>query len=229
MSVLGQNNSTNKTVDLTIVGSLVANKATVREVTDKFGQATEELARPESTLLQYKSNDNVYLFTFNENRKLYDFIFDNQSKNLPDRLTYSDIKQARTSKTKAEIQKKLGQPTKIIIHDQNETWYYSAGDEAAPQKTLIIGYDLTSPTIVKSYNYYANFDSVAPFSSEVINSFIKGSTSSADIERKLGKPSKIIMSNESENWFYTSKKSTLIVYFDKQSKINDFLFQRSSN
>jgi outer membrane protein assembly factor BamE (lipoprotein component of BamABCDE complex) len=225
----GQNNSTTKTVDLNAVGNLVANKATVLQVIDKFGEATQELVRPENALLDYKINGNEYLFKFDETKKLNNFIFDNQSKNSTANLSYADIKQARDFKTKAEIQNKLGQPNHIIINDENETWYYTVGEETSPQKTLIIRFELTAPTIVKSYNYYADFDNSKSFSSDAINSFIKGSTSSADVENKLGKPSKIILSNEKEDWYYMSKNSTLIVYFDKQSKVNDFLYSRGSD
>jgi outer membrane protein assembly factor BamE (lipoprotein component of BamABCDE complex) len=224
----GQNKSTAKTVDLNTVGSLVANKATVQEVTDKFGEATQELVRPESALLEYQLNGSVYLFKFDEKKKLYDFIFDNQGQILTD-LSYADIKQARNSKTKSEIQNRFAQPSHIIINDENETWYYTVGEETSSQKTLIICFELASPTIVKSYNYYADFDNSKAFSSDVINSFIKGSSSSADIENKLGKPSKIILNSEREDWYYTSKSSTLIVYFDKQSKLNDFLYSRDSS
>lgn len=225
--VFGQGNPTNKTLDLNVIGSLVANKATVHEVTDKFGQATEELVRPDHTLLQYKLDDNLYLLKFDKERKLYDFVFVNQSKKQPE-LSYSDIKQARNFATKAEIKSKLGQPTQVTANDKNEVWYYTVEENTAAQKTLIVRFDLSAPSVVKSYNYYADSDDAAAFSSEVINSFIKGATSSTDIENKLGKPSKIILDSESENWYYTSKNTTLIVYFDKQSRVNDFLYQRSS-
>lgn len=48
---------------------------------------------------------------------------------------------------------------------------------------------------------FADSDNTAIVSSEIINSFIKGSSSSADIETKLGKPSKIILNSETENWY----------------------------
>ena len=83
--------------------------------------------------------------------------------------------------------------------------------------------------MVKSYNYYANSDSAVAFSPDVINSLIKGSTRSSDIEKKLGEPSRIILDPNTEDWYYTSKNTTLIVYFDKQSVVNDYLYHRTSN
>ncbi len=171
--VPGQNNPSNKNVDLNIVGNLVADKATVNEVMAKFGQATEELVTPEQSLLQYKSGDNLYLFKFDKERKLNDFLFVNQSKNLADHLSYSDVKQARNFKTKTELSKKLGHPTQITVNDTTEVWHYTFNKKTEAQKTLIVRFNLSSPSVVKSYKYFADFNNTAEVPSQLISSFIR--------------------------------------------------------
>ncbi len=216
-----------KEIDLNIAESLI-NKATPGQVKATFGEASDEVISPTHALLLYRVGSKEYLFKFNEDKKLNAFVFDNKAENAASQLSYTDVKEARTFTKKGDISKKLGQPTQVTIDNNNEVWYYKFGYEPAAEKVLIVNYDISTPSIVKSYNYYADAHTSFAVSSDILSSFTKGVSSLKEIEKKLGQPTKVIMSRQSEDWYYTSSTTTLIVYFDKESRLSNYLFEKKS-
>lgn len=225
--LFGQVN-TKKEIDLNIVESLI-NKATPGQVKATFGEASDEVISPTHALLLYKVGSKEYVFKFNEDKKLTAFVLDNKAENAAAQLSYSDVKEARIFTKKSDISKKLGQPTQVTIDNNNEVWYYKYGNEPLAEKVLIVNFDLLTPSIVKSYNYYADAHASSAVSSDILSSFTIGVLNLKEIEKKLGQPTKVIMNKQSEDWYYTSPNTTLIVYFDKESRLNDYLFKKESD
>lgn len=163
----GQTN-TKKEIHLNIVESLI-NKASLAQVKAAFGEASDEVVSPANALLLYKINGKEYLFKFNEDKKLTAFVLDNKAKNAAAQLFYTDVKEARTFTKKDDISKKLGLPTQATIDNNSEVWYYKFGREPSAEKVLIVSYDLSTPSIVKSYNYYADAHASFAVSSDILN------------------------------------------------------------
>ena len=228
LNVIGQKSSSAKDIDITTIGTLLAKKATVSQAIQMLGEPIEQIANPERTLLQYENENNLYALKFDKDKKLYDFVFINKSKNPVDKIGYETVKQARDVKTKKEINSKLGLPSQISANGDIETWYYTFEGNKV-QKTLIVRFDLTNPEIVKSYSYTIFFNNEKAVSSLSISDLVVGSSTNHDVENKLGNPSQLILDKDQEKWYYLNPQSTLLVYFDKQSKVNDYVYHKGSN
>ncbi len=214
---------------LKTVGELIGT-ATADQVKTRFNEPTDELISPESHLLLYKlrADSTQFLFKFGGDRKLRSFTLDDQRKRPLAQLQYAKAKEARSSSSKDEILAKLGYPQQVIIEGTRETWYYKFGNKPLGEKNIVVDYSPSQPQVVKNFKYYADLNNSATFTSDIISLIKKGMSGLDDIEKELGEPTKVLMSATRENWYYISGQSTLVVYFDNQSKVKDYLFSKKA-
>ncbi len=214
---------------LKTVGELIGT-ATADQVKTQFNEPSDELISPESHLLLYKLkvDSTQVLFKFGDDRTLRSFTLDDRRKRPLTQLQYAKAKEARFGSSKDEILTKLGYPQQVIIENAQETWYYKFGNKQSGEKNIVVNYSLSQPQVVKDFKYYADLNNSAAFTSDMIRSIKKGIADVDDVEKELGEPTKVLMSATRENWYYISGQSTLIVYFDNQSKVKDYLFARKA-
>lgn len=210
-------------LDLGSVSSLMQSKASPTEVMKSFALSPEEYTTPDYTILKYKSEGKDYMFRFSGDRKLTDFSYTNSNENQFNEASYSVIRHLVHS-SKKDLLHKLGTPAMITIHGNTETWSYRIHQQKGKRKMLAISFDVQTSD-VKSYNFCADNDVLKTVSSDMLTAFKKGITKIEEIEKALGEPSKLIVTQNQEEWYYISADSRLVVYFDAKSHLTNYLFE----
>lgn len=212
-------------ISITKLGDWVTQKVSGDDVAKALGTSTLETITPNETIWQYKFNRDVCTLYFDKDRKLTRVTFINQVPVAVNNLSYEKIKAAKTASSKKEIMATFGRPSQLSATGMEEVWYYSTAE-----KTLLFYFDLANADHIKRYSYSEDSRRETALTSSVPTAFHVGETTISEVEGLLGKPSKLTLESEGqEQWFYQSQRSTLLVMFDKQSKLRDFSFQRNGN
>ena len=128
--------------------------------------------------------------------------------------------------SKQQLIKEIGSPIMMNSFKSIEEWLYNCETDKGANKQLRISFD-TEKGVINKYEYYADNKTSQQISSDLVETLQKGISQLKEVEQRLGVPSKIILSDKNETWYYTSDNSMLIVYFDAQSAVKDYQYHYS--
>lgn len=137
-----------------------------------------------------------------------------------------DIEKVRTllanKSTVQEVVKLFGQPGKRTLSDADEAWYY--GEEG---NRLMIDFNVVNDKLRSFFYHFVPANSSKSISYEAVKSIKKDITTISDIKQRLGEPTQIKMSPETEDWFYQTGDSWLQVEFKTgKDKVLNFFYNQ---
>ncbi|XZF16678.1 hypothetical protein ACTHGU_11120 [Chitinophagaceae bacterium MMS25-I14] len=214
-------------LSLSVAEKLAGDQASFNEVKNTLGKPTQETMSPDNAAIEYNTGNIICRFMFDGKRMLTNVIYRNKSDQEPD-LTYEQVKETRKKHNLAEIRKRLGDPTEVDISGCEENWYY----RTRKSNTLLVKFDLSGENaVVKKYEFYA--DNLSAHTSEITSqqadALQKGTSTTKDILEEFGEPVKLRLSDKGEEWLYTSGNTMLMVYFDNQSVMSNYMYRNDSS
>jgi|GEM_PF-4335667 hypothetical protein len=214
--------------DLGTIEQLMASKATLKEANTRLGQASSESITPGNAYLEFRVGEEQWTLGFNDKHVLTDAYYNSKSVKTSG-LAYEDVKKASTLKDRQSVQERLGMPQRLVIRNGSEEWMFDVR-EGKDDKRLVVTFDLNAGMAVKKYSYYARFNdktgvAIAPETTDLLK---KGYTTPAEMEKRLGLPSHIMIDQTKEQWEYTSDNTQLVIFFDAQSKLSDYTYRRKA-
>jgi hypothetical protein len=207
-------------IDPVLVSKLSMGTSKPQDVKEFFGTPKETIITQDFETLHYESEKATFLARFGNDKKLSQFLYTEHNPESPIQFNDLTIRKTRNSQTKEAIKGLLGSPTEVMLNNIDEAWYYEQGD-----KSLSLRFKNDESL---SQFTYMEFNKVAPIiESAQIDFLKKESTTVDDVYKSLGKPSVKRINKDSETWTYESTRTSLVIHFDKNSILSDFLYNEN--
>jgi len=171
--------------------------------------------------VQYATSNTSFSAHFGSDKKLTQYLY--TENNPVSQLELSDIaiRKTRNVNSKEGIREILGIPNKIFIDHIDEAWYYEKGDN-------IFSLRFNKAQSISQFTY-VEFNKVATLiTARTINLLKKEITTTDDVKKLFGLPSIKRIDRDAETWTYQSTESSLIIHFNKDLKLSDFLYNENT-
>jgi hypothetical protein len=208
-------------INPSLISKLIIGLSKPEDVKTLYGNPKETVITLEYESVQYATSNTSFSAHFGSDKKLTQYLY--TENNPVSQLELSDIaiRKTRNVNSKEVIREILGIPNKIFIDHIDEAWYYEKGDN-------IFSLRFNKAQSISQFTY-VEFNKVATLiTARTINLLKKEITTTDDVKKIFGLPSIKRIDRDAETWTYQSTESSLIIHFDKDLKLSDFLYNENT-
>jgi len=208
-------------INPSLISKLIIGLSKPEDVKTLYGNPKETVITLEYESVQYATSNTSFSAHFGSDKKLTQYLY--TENNPVSQLELSDIaiRKTRNVNSKEVIREILGIPNKIFIDHIDEAWYYEKGDN-------IFSLRFNKAQSISQFTY-VEFNKVATLiTARTINLLKKEITTTDDVKKLFGLPSIKRIDRDAETWTYQSTESSLIIHFNKDLKLSDFLYNENT-
>jgi len=208
-------------INPSLISKLIIGLSKPEDVKTLYGNPKETVIILEYESVQYATSNTSFSAHFGSDKKLTQYLY--TENNPVSQLELSDIaiRKTRNVNSKEGIREILGIPNKIFIDHIDEAWYYEKGDN-------IFSLRFNKAQSISQFTY-VEFNKVATLiTARTINLLKKEITTTDDVKKLFGLPSIKRIDRDAETWTYQSTESSLIIHFNKDLKLSDFLYNENT-
>jgi hypothetical protein len=208
-------------INPSLISKLIIGLSKPEDVKTLYGNPKETVITLEYESVQYATSNTSFSAHFGSDKKLTQYLY--TENNPVSQLELSDIaiRKTRNVNSKEGIREILGIPNKIFIDHIDEAWYYEKGDN-------IFSLRFNKAQSISQFTY-VEFNKVATLiTARTINLLKKEITTTDDVKKLFGLPSIKRIDRDAETWTYQSTESSLIIHFNKDLKLSDFLYNENT-
>jgi hypothetical protein len=208
-------------INPSLISKLIIGLSKPEDVKALYGNPKETVITLEYESVQYATSNTSFSAHFGSDKKLTQYLY--TANNPVSQLELSDIaiRKTRNVNSKEGIREILGIPNKIFIDHIDEAWYYEKEDN-------IFSLRFKKDQSISQFTYMEYNKVSTLMAADKTNLLNKETTTAEDVKKLFGLPSIKRIDRDAETWTYASPGSSLMIHFNKDLKLTDFLYNENT-
>jgi len=193
------------------VSSLHRDKTTDQEVKDLLGLPTMVDAEGQQTQWYYKTDKVSLHIRFNADHTLAGYEYKSSDSLASSKIEAQQLKSLFAGATDADLIRIVGEPTYAIVSGSGKELYYrSLSNESILQVAIN-----DEAGLITNYLFLEEGPKDPSVDLEKVIDIVKGQTTAAELTGLFGKPTKRMIDQDKESWYYLSADMKLLVNFNR--------------